>query len=251
MFFFLYGTKTPIADFDIWVKELKKTVSFYQDAIQSIGRFTENDFARSVRTLFSPLSENKFKSDFVSVKRLVDGIIKNPAMKKTKGDRDADIYTSDGLLTGYRYIISKPMESLYNTDDYDSLRQYASKFNMKIHRTFPTLFGETVTMTVNKRQLEQAMEQLLLLEKSIQNFMTAKNAFGTITASTKNLFLLNLSVLPIHLLMLLFANFRMSLKLSNIIMRCSQGIFLVSRIMIIGGLSPIRRAAKKLNKLSD
>jgi hypothetical protein len=249
--FFIFGNKEPVQEFDTWIKELKKTVSFYQDAMQSIGRFTENDFARSIRALTSPLSEEKFKSDFISVKRLVDGIIKNPAMKKTESKRDADIYTSDGLLTGYRFIISKPNESLYDKDNYDSLRQYANKFNMQINRNYPTVFGKKVTMTVNKHQLEQAMEQLMLLEKGIQDFLTIGNVFGNAVANLKHIMLLNVPMLPVNLLMLLFANYRMSLKLSNIITRCNQGVFLMGRLIINGGSVPIRRAAKKLNKLSD
>lgn len=243
--FFVGASKEPIENFDEWFKVFKANVSFYQDVMASIGRFTEGDFTRSIRALFSPLSENKFKSDFLSVKRLTDGIIKNPAMQKIGNSRDATIYESKGLLGGYKYLISQPKEELYDVDDYASLRAYVKNFNMNTRRSFNG-FGKKVEITVNKRQLEQLLEQIELFESGIKSFCTLGRLFSNLSSVWKVGTMLNLATLPLHIVMLLFANFRMSLKLSWIISKNSDAIFFISRILINRSFFLAKKASKKL-----
>jgi hypothetical protein len=63
--------------------------------------------------------------------------------------------------------------------------------------------------------------------------------------------LTNLAALPVQAIMLLFANFRMSLKLSWIIAKNSDAIFFISRYLINRSFTFARKASKKLIALDN
>lgn len=236
-----------------YLEELNKSVSFINGYLATMGKMVANNFLTSLKVLFSPITgySEQYKKVYARIRDMIVNIAKLPGMKKTSKE-DRHVSQTGFFLGSYQVTCTYPKEEEFDYANTPKLKSIAKLFSINIDRdeTVDRKFrkNKNIELEVDTKYVEELLTISESLIKNYSDYNSVLKRLSILEAKAVQVDFVKGAIALIPLINLIFANYRILLKVSNIIVRNSGTAFVIAKGHTKKSLAIAEKAVAALEK---
>jgi hypothetical protein len=236
-----------------YLKELNKSADFINGYLVTMGKMVSDNFLTSLKILFSPITgySEQYKKVYVRIRDMIVNIAKLPGMKKSSKE-DRHISQTDFFLGSYQVTCSYPKEEEFDYANSPKLKSIAKLFSINIDRDEfvdkKFMKTKTIELEVDANYVEELLTISEKLIKNYRDYNSVLKRLSILEASAVQMEFVKGALVLVPLVNLIFANYRILLKVSNIIVRNTGSAFMIAKGHTKKSLAIAEKAVAALEK---